>query len=243
MQYDRYRPAPPDALIDDLTALRPRRVLDVGCGTGKAAAALAGRGLAVVGVEPDERMAQVARSHGVSVEVATFEAWDAADRRFDLLTFADSWHWVDPDVGIAKAARLLRAGGTIARWWNNCVLDEPVIAAFDAVYRSHAPEVVQMWRPAGDRAKVHADARSVSTGTGPFTTGGMFCTVETRTYRWERVLTADQWVGAVATTSSHQRLEPPRLASVLRDLHDAIERLGGTMQGHYETDLVFARRA
>ena len=68
-QYDRYRPGYPVALIDDLAALRPATVLDVGCGTGKAAVALAGRGLAVLGVEPDERMAEVARGHGVEVQV------------------------------------------------------------------------------------------------------------------------------------------------------------------------------
>jgi ubiquinone/menaquinone biosynthesis C-methylase UbiE len=34
-QYDRYRPVYPPALIEDLVELRPTRVLDVGCGTGK----------------------------------------------------------------------------------------------------------------------------------------------------------------------------------------------------------------
>ena len=43
-QYDRYRPSYPAALIDDLVAPRPADVLDVGCGTGKAAVLLAARG-------------------------------------------------------------------------------------------------------------------------------------------------------------------------------------------------------
>jgi ubiquinone/menaquinone biosynthesis C-methylase UbiE len=46
-EYDRYRPTYPDALIDDLAALQPGQVLDVGRGTGKAAVALTGRGLSV----------------------------------------------------------------------------------------------------------------------------------------------------------------------------------------------------
>src|SRR5216684_9221402 len=69
-QYDRYRPTYPDALFDDLAALEPMQVLDIGCGTGKAAVALARRGLSVLGVEPDERMANVARDYGIAVEVA-----------------------------------------------------------------------------------------------------------------------------------------------------------------------------
>ncbi|HEX4212237.1 MAG TPA: methyltransferase domain-containing protein [Candidatus Dormibacteraeota bacterium] len=80
VQYDRYRPSYPDALIDDLTGLRPQAVLDVGCGTGLVAAALSDRGLSVLGVEPDAQMAGVARDRGVPVEVATFETWEDGGR-------------------------------------------------------------------------------------------------------------------------------------------------------------------
>ena len=41
------------------------------------------RGCRVLGVEPDDRMAAVARSHRIEVEVATFEEWDPAGRTFD----------------------------------------------------------------------------------------------------------------------------------------------------------------
>lgn len=57
LQYDRYRPTCPDALMDDLAGLRPAQVVDVGCGTGHVATAVASRGLSVLGVEPDEQMA------------------------------------------------------------------------------------------------------------------------------------------------------------------------------------------
>jgi SAM-dependent methyltransferase len=68
-EYDRYRPSYPAALIDVLAALRPHAVLDVGCGTGKAASLLVERGLSVLGVEIDPQMAAVARGHGIEVEV------------------------------------------------------------------------------------------------------------------------------------------------------------------------------
>ena len=74
-QYDRHRPAPPEGLLDDLERLGGS-VLDVGCGTGKAAVALAERGLTVLGLEPDPQMAAIARGHGVPVEIGAFETWD-----------------------------------------------------------------------------------------------------------------------------------------------------------------------
>src|SRR5579859_7520187 len=105
--YDRARPSYPDALLDALVAGGAARVLDVGCGTGIAAALLAARGCAVLGVEPDARMAAVARAKGLDVEVGRFECWDARGRSFDLVTAAQSWHWIEPAGGVAKAASVL----------------------------------------------------------------------------------------------------------------------------------------
>jgi SAM-dependent methyltransferase len=142
-EYDRYRAGYPDALIDDLVGLQPTRVLDVGCGTGKVAVALARHGLSVLGVELDERMAGVARGHGLEVQVAAFETWGDAGRAFDLITCGDAWHWIDPARGVNKAAEVLEVGGTAARFWTTYILDEPFIAAFDPIYRRYAPQVAQ----------------------------------------------------------------------------------------------------
>ncbi len=71
-------------------------------------------GCTVLGVEPDDRMAEVARGSGVEVEVATLEAWDPAGRKFDAVIAGTAWHWVYPVAGAVKAARVLRPGGLIA---------------------------------------------------------------------------------------------------------------------------------
>jgi SAM-dependent methyltransferase len=134
-QYDRHRPGFPDALLDELAALGGNDALDVGCGTGRVARSLGERGLSVLGVEIDPRMAAVARAHGVRVEVAPFEGWDDAGRRFDLLASGDTWHWIDPKRGAAKAALVLRPAGACVRFWNLQLLDEPVMDALDIVYR------------------------------------------------------------------------------------------------------------
>ncbi|MDT7725095.1 MAG: hypothetical protein QOI21_1671 [Actinomycetota bacterium] len=218
-QYDRYRPACADALIDDLAALIPAHVLDVGCGTGKVAAALVKRGLDVLGVELDERMAEVARGHGIPVEISAFETWDAAERRFDLITCGDAWHWIEPTEGLRKAAELLRPGGTFARFWNYHVLDEPVAEALDAVYRKHAPD-----------ADPHT--RGPKNLTEPSLKDDGFAAEETKIHHWERTLSADEWIGMAATFSDHQRLAPESLATLKEALHETIETLGGTVHDH-----------
>ena len=127
--YDRARPTYPGELIDDLVAGGTPSVLDIGCGTGKAAELFIARGCSVVGVEADSRMADVARRKGIAVEVSDFERWDARDRRFDLVVSAQAWHWMDPDVAPAKAADTLWPGGRLALFWNIGRHDPDVRAA------------------------------------------------------------------------------------------------------------------
>ena len=230
-QYDRHRPAPPEGLLDDLERLGPE-VLDVGCGTGKATVALAERGLTVLGLEPDPQMAAVARGHGVTVEIGAFETWDARDRRFDLLIFADSWHFVDPVVAVRRATELLRPGGTVARIWNSYLLEPPAIAALDPVYRRHAPEIAQSWRPAAAWTPVRPD-------DDPLVQGG-FMPLRMRTYRSSVLRTADEWIAITATTSGHLRLGD-RLAPLMSEVRAAIEGIGGALRVHRTTFLVRSR--
>lgn len=71
-------------------------------------------GATVLGVEPDERMASLARTRGLEVEVATFEAWEPGGRTFDAVIAEQSWHRVNPATGPSKAAEVLRPGGHLA---------------------------------------------------------------------------------------------------------------------------------
>lgn len=232
--YDRYRPAYPGALIDDLVELGPRTVVDVGCGTGKAAVLLAGRGLDVLGIEVDPKMAEVARTHGIAVEESSFEDWDAAGRTFDLLTSGQAWHWVDPARGVPKAAEVLRPGGTAALFWNDDALDAPAQDALDAVYREHAAELLRI--PTPDRHLRHDRPY-----TEPFENSAAFASVGTRLYTWQREFTADEWVGMCLTHSDHLQLAPARRAALADAAHAVVERLGG-LTASYVTYLVLAQR-
>ena len=162
-------------------------MLDIGCGTGKVARGLIERGLTVLGIELDERMAAVARAHGVTVEVAAFEDWDDGGRTFDLITCGDAWHWIDPVRGWRKIGEVLRPGGTVARLWSHHEVDEPLRSALRRRVRA---------RGAGDRPH-RADGTSATRPTRASRTG---TTCGTRTY------SADDWVALIATYSVHLAL-------------------------------------
>jgi SAM-dependent methyltransferase len=230
--YDRARPSYPPALIDELLADRPRAVLDVGCGTGKLARPIAERGVPVLGVEIDERMAEVARARDIEVEIGGFEAWDPAGRTFDLIVSGQAWHWIDPDRGAAKAVALLSPGGLLAPCWNFSTVDADVQQRLDAAYRRVAPQLA---------------GRSVASGCGAGTippmlervrTSGRFAGVEHRRYPWEQQYTRAEWQQLIQTHSDHSTLPPAQLAELVEAVGEAI---GEVVQAHYVTEAIFAR--
>lgn len=230
-QYDRYRPSYPQALIEDLLALRPRTVLDIGCGTGRLGSLLAARGAQVLGVEPDPAMAAVAREYGLAVEVAAFERWAPAGRRFDLAVCGQAWHWIDPEAGARRAAEALRPAGTLVLAWNVGSLDPEVDARVQDVYARQAPHL----RRSAALGGVTGDALG-ELGTLP---AGGFAEPERRTYRWSLRRSTDEWLGLLATHSDHSTLPPQQLATLLDALRTAVGEAGVTMG--YVTEVVLAR--
>jgi SAM-dependent methyltransferase len=233
--YDEARPSYPSALIDDLMALAPRHILDVGCGTGKAARLFVERGGDLLGIEPDPSMAAVARSHGITVEGSTFEEWDARGRMYDLIVSGQAWHWVDPVLGVAKAGSLLHPGGHLGVFWNRGRPDEEATRALEAVYLRIAPELANS-NVALNLSEDPADRYE------EFQDRGVFTDVEARTYPWDTVYDRVGWIDLVATHSDHVRLPDDRRRALLEALGDAVDALGGSMVYHYSTLLVLATR-
>jgi SAM-dependent methyltransferase len=116
-RYDALRPA--DArwwrLYDEIVAagdLRGRRVLDLGCGTGKLSAALAECAVARVwGVDASPEMAAVARAAGVHVKVATAERLPFKDGWFERAVSRMAVHLLDRPRAFAELRRVLADDG------------------------------------------------------------------------------------------------------------------------------------
>jgi SAM-dependent methyltransferase len=123
--YASARPAYPEELFDALDELLGHRlagadVVDVAAGTGISSRQLAQRGARVVAVELSGAMLTqlVAASPGVRAVQGSGNALPLADGSADLVTFAQAWHWMDPEQALPEIRRVLRPGGVLALWWN-----------------------------------------------------------------------------------------------------------------------------
>jgi SAM-dependent methyltransferase len=233
-RYDRVRPRYPPELYAELLAGGATQVLDVGCGTGIAALGFRARGASVLGVEADERMARVARGHGLEVEVAPFERWEPRGRSFQLLVAGQAWHWVDPLAGAHKAASVLEPGGRIGLFWNFGVPARALRERLADVYARREPRLQRDSVLLGAR-----DERLENTGAALAATG-RFTPAEELSWSWRRRYTTAEWLEQLLTHSDHHALAPERRAALLDELAAVLADSGG-LEMTYQTRLVTAR--
>ena len=224
--YDRVRPTYPPELIDDVAALGPR-ILEIGPGTGQATRTLVERGAEVTAVEAGPQLAAIARRNVPAAEivVADFETWEPARADFDAVTSFTAFHWLDPEVKYAKAARLLRPGGALAIVETSHVQVEggdpfwvEVQEDYDDPYPIPFPQEI-------------ADLRSEFV---------LFRDVEVRRYRWDVVYTADEWIDVLHTYSPYIGRDHERLYERIRAR--IAKRADPRVTKHYLATLTVGRR-
>ena len=195
--YDSVRPAYPDeavaALVDAARRARgagasvqdgPLRVADIGAGTGKMSESLARAGLLVDAVEPSEAMrAQASSIEGVTWHDGVAEQTGLPNDLYDIVVFAQSWHWVDSERAGLEAARILAPGGALGIVWNQMDVSIPWVHRLTRIMRS------------GD---VHRPDK-------PPTPGGGFAPMTLTQVAWEDRMTPEQILTLGTTRSSYIR--------------------------------------
>lgn len=241
-RYDRTRPRYPDAMVEAIVTASPGpRLLDVGIGTGIAARQFQAAGCTVLGVDPDERMADFARRCGFEVEVSTFESWDPAGRRFDAIVSGQTWHWVEPIAGAAKAGAALRPGGRLAVFWNAAEPPPDLGEAFAQVYRRVLPDSPAARQPTTSAADGYA-MLGERTAEG-LRQAGVFGDSQQWRFEWEHAYTRDEWLAQLPTTGLHTRLPQSILDDVLAGIGAAIDAVGGSFVNRFTTLVVTAVRS
>jgi SAM-dependent methyltransferase len=125
-----------ETLLAAIGEVRPRRVLDAGCGDGGLARLMTAP--EVVCVDQSEAAVEAARSRGLVAVRAPIEELPFGDASFDLVMC--NWtlyHLADPDRGLAEIARVLQPAGRFVGVYNRSDhLDE----LWSAVSRRLSPE-------------------------------------------------------------------------------------------------------
>src|SRR4051812_48725903 len=123
--YAAWRPGYPDDVVaflvggDDGHSV-PRRILDLGAGTGLLTEALvaAGHDVVAADVSADMLAELAARLPGVPTLVAGAESLPLPDGDRDVIVAAQAGHWFEPVAASREFKRVLATGGTVGFVWN-----------------------------------------------------------------------------------------------------------------------------
>jgi ubiquinone/menaquinone biosynthesis C-methylase UbiE len=139
-QYAAFRPSYPDDAVRFLLGEAPRRVLDLGAGTGLLTERLVAAGHEVVAVDPSaEMLAQLAeRLPDVVLHVGAAEAIPLPDDDVDAVVAGQAAHWFDPATAAPEITRVLRTGGVVGLIWNARDERVPWVAALGELLADEA---------------------------------------------------------------------------------------------------------
>jgi len=244
--YDRARPSYPPQLFDDLASLASltegARVLEIGCGTGKATIALAERAFSVTCVELGANLAERARRNlrgfsGVEIVTADFETWEAPAADFDAVVAFTAFHWIDPAVRYEKSATLLRDGGALA-----IVATKHVLPPGGDLFFVDVQEDYRSVLPDDDGAPPRPE--DVPDLSDEMLAGGLFSDLAVRRYVWDVVYTADEYVAVLDTYSEQRALEQATRDRLYERIRERIaDRPDATVRKSYLATLNLARRS
>ena len=232
--YEDIRPGYPEELIQDIVEFsginNHSRILEVGCGTGKATQPFAEHGYEVLCLDIGADLIAVARERlegfpNVSFVEQAFEEWES-DEEFDLVISATAFHWVDPKVRYLRASEVLGAKGCLAVFSNQHIRkDEGFFAESQSLYdKYYFPLTV-------DRPPTHAtDMSGVEAFENPIK----------RVYPWTEIYSSEQYIKLLRTYSGHIALSDENRHRLFEGIVNLIEtKYDGQVTKHYEAALDF----
>ena len=242
-EYDKIRPSYLPAIYEDILQYQPlnadSNTLEIGIGSGIATRPILNTGCKVVGLEPGEHLAALAKNRFreyalFSVETCSLQEFVCPADCFDLIYAATAFHWIPEEYGYRRVYELLKEGGTFARFHYHAGSDkgrEKLTDEIQALYR----EYLKRGKPA-EFGKTDAEAiAAIALNYG-------FVDPEYRIYRTTKDFTADEYLSLLHTYPDHMKLEESNRHALFNGIHQAILRNGCVITVYYTMDLELARK-
>ena len=204
------------------------RVLDLGAGTGKLTAVLAGLGADVTAVEPDEAMLAELRRQVPSARAlpGPAEAIPLADGSVDAVLCGQSMHWFDMSRAVPEIARVLAAGGVLGALWNSDDDGVEWVAGLRDVAQQAGSPVV-------------SERRAEAAGFGPEQFAPeLFAPTERAEFANGQTRTADSLLATLRTHSAVLVMDPAERDRLLGEIRDYLASRPETSGGQFELPMV-----
>ena len=233
--YEYARPKYPQELYERILSFsginNTCNILEVGAGTGQATdLLLQNAAYSIDLIEVSQKQADFLRSkysnkENIKVTCSYFEDY-TSDKPYDLIYSATAFHWIDSEVGYPKAWRMLRAGGTLAVFWQmSSVLyyDFGIFRELNEIKKKYLPNETLGFDNEGIKCTKEKRIKQIQSG-------GYFGMPECHEFRWTDIYDADKYVALVNTYSSTQLLEQNTRNDYLNEIRVCINTAGGIVE-------------
>jgi SAM-dependent methyltransferase len=149
-----YAPALADALAENLRLDGCGRLLDVGCGPGTVALFFAHRFESITGLDPDREMLREAELAAMEEGVANAtwiqlraEELPGSLGTFRVISFGQSFHWMDRSRVAAAVRKMLEPGGAVVQvdLWHQNPPGQPTRGPFPAIPEAAIDTLRRRW--------------------------------------------------------------------------------------------------
>jgi SAM-dependent methyltransferase len=218
--YERFRPGPPSEVIEWMLPAGASTVVDLGAGTGAMTKDLVGRIDHVIAIEPDDRMRRVLAENlpGVRAVKGVGESIPLGDACADAVLASSSWHWMDADLALCEAARVLVPSGTLAAVWTGPDPDGPFVVQAQALLSEMSSGDVGSDENGSAEPDLGATVVDSENRVEPvlrIPDDSPFAQPERHVSTWDVALTADELIGLLGTFSWIITMTDDRRAHVI----------------------------
>lgn len=243
--YDRSRPAYPKELYRDIFEYgkidEKSNVLEIGLGTGKATEPILKTGCRLIGIEPGENLAGLAKDKfknysNFLLYTNTLQDYVCPPESFDFIYSATAFHWIPEEYGYKRVYELLKSGGVFARFAYHAGPDKERKKLTDEIQNLYTLYFNATQSP---KAFSEEDAGKIAEIAGRYG----FVDLKYRLYELTKDFTADEYMELLRTYPNHMSLDPSTREKLFKGIHSVINDHGGVISVYYTVDLELARKA
>jgi ubiquinone/menaquinone biosynthesis C-methylase UbiE len=235
--YDTTRPSYPKQLVNDIlniSRIPPKgKILEIGCGSGKATVLFAQKRYNITALDISGELVSIAKKNlsqlpNIQFIISQFEDADLPSNYYDLVISAQSFHWIEPDIGFQKVYDVLKDAGYLALFWNlRRYESSELLLKIKKLYEKHCPD----YSP-GAANKVMRDLANCE----------LFEQIQTKEYLMNIQYTREEYINLTKTYSWIASLNPETKEKFLSDLSDLLNIYPEPLSVPYKTDMIIAKK-
>ncbi len=220
-----------------------RTVVDLGAGTGAMTRDLVNRVDRVIAIEPDDRMRHILANNlpDVTVLSGSGESMPLDSSSVDAVLAASCWHWMDPELALREAARVLVPGGSLGVVWAGPDPDGPFVSQAQAMLSDMSSDRADRETGAPNNSDLGREVMDTENRVETvlrIPTDSPFVQPEHTSLTWDVALTADELIGLLNTFSWIITMPDDRRAYVISKARRAL-RDGLGISGDVTVDIQY----